>query len=274
MSKQMLVLGSTGRTGKRVAERLQNLRIPIRLGSRKADAAFDWEDPANWDIVLEGIEAVYISFQPDLAVPAAAEKIKLFTEAAKKANVKKLVLLSGRGEEEAQKCEQIIMQSGLDWTIIRASWFMQNFSENFLLDSILGNEVVLPVIKSLEPFVDAEDIADVAVAVLTTNKHSNKIYELTGPELLSFETATAIIAKETNRTISYKEISIDDYEAILRSYQLPDDFIWLIKYLFTQVLDGRNESITNDIESILHRKPAAFKDYVINTIKTGVWKTQ
>ena len=274
MSNRILVLGSTGKTGKRVAKRLQDLDMPIRLGSREGQPSFNWDEPSNWQEVLKEIESVYITFQPDLAVPDAVEKIRLFTETVKKTNVKHLVLLSGRGEKEAQACEQLIIQSGLDWTIIRASWFMQNFSENFLLDSILSSEVVLPTIKSLEPFVDADDIADVVVSVLTDKKHYSKIYELTGSELLSFQSATSQIAVELNRSIAYTEISIEDYVAALKSYQLPDDFIWLIQYLFTEVLDGRNESLSDDIETILGRRPTTFKDYVFKTAKTGIWKAQ
>ena len=274
MSNRILVLGGTGKTGRRVAERLQKLGIPIRIGSRNANPSFNWDEPNNWQQVLMGIESVYITFQPDLAVPQAVDKIKLFSETAKECNVKYLVLLSGRGEKEAQVCEQIIMQSGMEWSIIRASWFMQNFSENFLLESILSNEVVLPAIKSLEPFVDADDIADVAVSVLTDNRHSHKIYELTGSELLSFEIATSKIAMASNRKIAYTEISINEYVAILKSYSLPDDFIWLIQYLFTTVLDGRNESLSNDIENVLGRKPTTFTDYVLKTEKTGIWKVQ
>ena len=274
MSKAILVLGSTGKTGKRVAERLQNLKIPIRLGSRNQEPSFNWDNAANWEAVLTDIESVYITFQPDLAVPQAVEKIKLFTEIAKSKNIKKLVLLSGRGEKEAQVCEQLIIRSGLEWTIIRASWFMQNFSENFLLDSVMSNEVVLPTIKSLEPFIDADDIADVVVIVLTDTQHTGKIYELTGSELISFKTAVTLIANEINRRITYTEISMDEYVAMLKSYQLPDDFIWLIKYLFSEVLDGRNESLTNDVETILNRKPTSFKEYAIKTAKTGIWKIQ
>jgi uncharacterized protein YbjT (DUF2867 family) len=274
MSDKILVLGSTGKTGRRVAERLQNLQIPIRLGSRNENPSFYWEESSNWQTVLTGIESVYITFQPDLAVPQAFEKVKLFTETAKVTGVKKLVLLSGRGEKEAQACEEIIRKSGLDWTIIRASWFMQNFSENFLLDSILSNEVVLPSINTLEPFVDTDDIADVAVCALTDNRLSNKIYELTGSQLLSFQTATSLIAKGLNREIIYTEISMEAYVAALKSYQLPDDFIWLIHYLFSEVLDGRNESLSNDIEIILGRKPTTFEEYVTKTVKTGIWAIQ
>ncbi|MBC7887985.1 MAG: NAD(P)H-binding protein [Ferruginibacter sp.] len=274
MSNRILVLGGTGKTGKRVAERLQNLQIPIRLGSRNENPPFNWDEPGNWQNVLKGIESVYITFQPDLAVPNSFKQIKLFADTAKANGVNKLVLLSGRGEKESRACEQIIIQSGMDWTIIRASWFMQNFSESFLLDSILTNEVVLPVTNALEPFVDTDDIAEVAVSVLADNKHSHKIYELTGPELLSFESATSLIAKELNREIPYAEISIDEYVTALKSYQLPDDFVGLIQYLFSEVLDGRNESVSTDIEKILGTKPTSFKEYVTKTAKTGIWKVQ
>ncbi|MES2747369.1 MAG: NAD(P)H-binding protein [Bacteroidota bacterium] len=274
MNSKILVLGSTGKTGSRVAERLQNLQIPTRLGSRNGNPFFSWEDSSNWQEVLAGIESVYITFQPDLVVPQAYEKIKFFTEIAKANNVKKLVLLSGRGSKKAQACEQLIIQSGIDWTIIRVSWFMQNFSESFFLDSILSNEVVLPTIIALEPFIDADDIAAVAVAALTNNKHSQKIYELTGAELLSFESATAQIAAALKRQIVYTEISMDDYTAYLKTHQVPDDFIGLIQYLFAETLDGRNEYLTNDIKTILGRKPNTFKDYITKTVKTGIWKIQ
>ena len=273
MSNKILVLGGTGKTGRRVVERLIAMKLPVKIGSRNAEPAFDWENSTNWPDVLKDVNKVYISFQPDLAVSAAAEAIAKFVEIAKLSGVEQLVLLSGRGEKEAQVCENIVINSGLDWTIIRASWFMQNFSENFLLDSILSSEVVLPAIKALEPFVDADDIADVAVVALLDNKHSHKIYELTGSELLSFKDATSLIAKELSREITYTEISMEDYVAALKSYQLPDDFIWLIQYLFTEVLDGRNESLTNDVENVLGRKPTTFKEYATKTAKSGVWKT-
>jgi uncharacterized protein YbjT (DUF2867 family) len=274
MSNNILVLGGTGKTGRRVVERLKTLTLPFTIGSRKAQPSFDWENSRNWADVLKDINKVYITFQPDLAVPSALQAITKFVETAKKSGVEYLVLLSGRGEKEAQVCENVVINSGMKWTVIRASWFMQNFSENFLLDSILSNEVILPTIKALEPFVDADDIADVVVAALTEDKHAHKIYELTGPELLSFELATSIIAKKLKRDISYTEISMDAYVAALKSYQLPDNFILLMQYLFTEVLDGRNESLSNDIENILGRRPTSFDAYADKTANTGIWKIQ
>jgi len=274
MSNEILVLGATGKTGKRVVERLTKQNRSVRIGSRTAKIPFDWEQPATWPSVLAGIEKVYITYQPDLSVPQAVDTIKQFVEETKKAGVQKLVFLSGRGEKEAEQCEVIVQQSGLDWTIVRASWFMQNFSESFLLDSILTGEVVIPQVKAKEPFVDADDIADVVVAALTNDLHSGKTYSLTGPELLSFEQATALIAEAIDKPILFSSVSMNDYTAMLRSYELPENFIWLIQYLFTEVLDGRNEFVTTDVEAVLKRKPASFAEYIIKTNITGIWNHQ
>lgn len=274
MKNNILVLGGTGKTGRRVAERLANLHLPVRIGSRGASLSFDWEKSDNWNEVMKDIQKLYITFQPDLAVPGSVEKIKSLVEVAKASGVQKLVLLSGRGEKEAQACENVVINSGLDWTVIRANWFMQNFSENFMLDSILAGHLVLPKVNALEPFVDVDDIADVVVAALTDDVHSQEIYELTGPELLSFEQAVALISSAVDRPIAFTSVSMEEYTSILRSYQLPEDYIWLIQYLFTEVLDGRNESLTKDVEKVLGRKPITFQEYVTKTNKSEVWKTQ
>lgn len=274
MSNKILVLGGTGKTGRRVVERLTAMNLPVAIGSRSTQPAFDWENSATWAEVLQDINKVYITFQPDLAIPSAVETITKFVKAAKESGVQHLVLLSGRGEKEAQLCENIVINSGLDWTIIRASWFMQNFSEGFFLDSILANEMVLPKTNSKEPFINVDDIADVVVSALVNDIHSKKIYELTGPELLTFENAVSKIAGVKKQNILYQEVSIDEYVEMLRSYELSEDSIWLIKYLFTEVLDGRNESVTNDIEKVLGRKAKDFDNYVVETLETGIWNNE
>lgn len=269
--EKILVLGATGKTGKRISERLTKLGHSVRSGSRTATIPFDWNMPETWAPVLQGMDKVYISFQPDLAVPGSVHAITTLMEEIRKTGIKKVVLLSGRGEKEAQVCEEIVMKSGIDWTILRASWFMQNFSEGFLLDSIREGQMVLPIIKSKEPFVDVDDIADVAVESLLNKQHSQKLYELTGPELLWYRDAISQIAQKTGKEISYQEIPMTDYVTMLKEYQLPEDLVWLIEYLFTEVLDGRNDSVKNDIELVLKRKATSFKEYVEKTALSGVW---
>ncbi len=270
--KQILVLGGTGKTGSRVVSKLQQLGWPVRIGSRNAAMPFDWNDQSTWAPVLQGIDSVYISYQPDLAVPGAADTIRSLTQLAVKSGVTHLVLLSGRGEEEAQACEKMVINAGVDWTILRASWFCQNFSEGYLLDPILAGQVDLPVGHVPEPFIDADDIADVAVAALTNNGHAGQVYELTGPRLLTFRDAIQEIAAALDQPIHYQQIPMDDYKAMLREYQIPDNYIWLISYLFTEVLDGRNASLADGVERALGRKPTDFSEYIRKAIAAGAWQ--
>lgn len=274
MKKRILVLGATGKTGRRVAERLQEVNdIEIIMGSRSAEIAFDWENPETWPAVLNGVHTVYITFQPDLAVPFAAEIIQKFTFLATKLGVEKIVLLSGRGEKEAQICEEIVKASAKNWTIVRASWFNQNFSESFFLEPILAGFVALPRAEALEPFTDADDIGDVVTECLLNEKHNGQTYELTGPRLLTFSEAVSEIAKASEREIQFQSLTLEEYKNMLLEYQVPEDHIWLINYLFEQVLDGRNSTITNDIEKILGRKATDFNAYAKATAKTGIWNT-
>ena len=268
----ILVLGSNGKTGRRVAERLEKIEnVEIRLGSRNEKIPFDWEKPETWQKVLEDVDAVYITFQPDLAIPSAAASIENFTRLATKSGVRKIVLLSGRGEKEAQVCEEIVKTNAKNWTIVRASWFNQNFSESFFLDPVLAGMVALPKAEALEPFIDADDIAEVVTASLLDDKHNGQTYELTGPRLLTFEQAVNEIAIASGRNITFQALSLAEYIGMLREYQVPEDHIWLINYLFEQVLDGRNSSITSDIEKVLGRKAKDFSAYAKETAATGIW---
>lgn len=268
----ILVLGSNGKTGRRVAERLEKLEnIKIRLGSRNAKIPFDWEKPETWEKVLENIDVVYITFQPDLAIPSATNTIEKFTNLATKSGVRKIVLLSGRGEKEAQVCEKIVKANAKTWTIVRASWFSQNFSESFFLDPILAGIVALPRAEALEPFIDADDIAEVVTVSLLDDKHNGQTYELTGPRLLTFEQAINEIANASGRNITFQGLSLAEYIQMLKEYQIPEDHIWLVNYLFEEVLDGRNSSVTVDIEKVLGRKAKDFSAYAKETAKTGIW---
>jgi uncharacterized protein YbjT (DUF2867 family) len=266
-----LVLGGTGKTGRRVVERMQKLGLPVRIGSRSTRPGFDWEDRQTWQPSLEGVTKVYVTYHPDLCVPGAVETVRSFFRQATDAGVKKLVLLSGRGEIEAEQAEQALQACAVDWTILRCSFFSQNFSENFFLDPILTGEVALPVGAVPEPFVDVEDIADVAVAALTQPGHSRQLYELTGSRPLTFADAIGEIARATGRNIRYLSIAPEEYRAALVQAQVPDVVIELVLYLFGTVLDGRNTPVADGVQRALGRAPRDFSDYVKSTAGTGVW---
>lgn len=268
-----LVLGGTGKTGHRaVAEQLKALGVPTRIGSRSATPPFDWDAPDTWAAALQGVKAVYVTYAPDLAVPAAPPAIRAFSELAVKSGVQRLVLLSGRGEEEAQRCEQIVQNAGADWTILRASWFNQNFSEGAFQELVLGGVVALPAGPVGEPFVDVDDIADVAVAALTKEGHAEQLYELTGPRLLTFTEAVDEIATASGREVRYQQIPSNVFTTALAEHHVPTNTVELLNYLFTTVLDGRNAYLTDGVQRALGRQPRDFSDYARVAAASGAWQ--
>ncbi len=266
-----LVLGATGKTGRRVVQRLSEKGHAVRNGSRQSDPPFDWGDQSNWDAVLDDVTAVYISYAPDLAIPGATDAVRAFVERAVKHGVGRLVLLSGRGEEEAQECELIIQRPDVEWTVVRCSWFSQNFSEGEFLDMVLAGEIALPAGEVGEPFVDVDDIADVAVAALTEDGHAGQVYELTGPRLLTFAEAVDEISQTTGRAIQYIQIPHEAFAAGIAEAGLPEDIAWLLNYLFATVLDGRNASLGDGVQKALGREPRDFADFCRAAATSGVW---
>jgi uncharacterized protein YbjT (DUF2867 family) len=269
----ILVIGSTGKTGTRVADQLEARGIPVRHGSRTAAIPFDWDDPQTWTPALTGVDKVYVTYYPDLAVPGSVDAIRGLTERAERAGVRRVVLLSGRNEVEAERAEDVVRTSGLEWTIVRCAFFSQNFSEGAWLDEVLAGSVTLPVRDVQEPFVDADDIADVALAALTEDHHVGELYELTGPRLLRFGDAVAEVAAAAGRDVGFVSVSIDDYIAMLTEYGMPDDFIWLLNHLFTEVL-GSKAQLADGVQRALGREPKDFADYARDAAATGVWAAQ
>jgi uncharacterized protein YbjT (DUF2867 family) len=266
-----LVLGGTGKTGRRIVQRLQARGVPVRIGSRSGNPAYDWDDPATWAPALEGVDAVYVSYHPDLATPGAPEVIRSFAEFAAHTGVRRLVLLSGRGEEDAQLSEKALQSFGADWTVLRASWFNQNFSEGFLYDQVRSGFVALPSGDVPEPFVDVDDLADVAVEVLADDKHIHQTYELTGPRLMTFEEAVGEIAAATGKPIGYQQIPVSDYVSAVRESGAPEVIVELTAYLFGSVLDGRNAQVTDGVEQVLGRPARDFADFARVTAAGGAW---
>jgi uncharacterized protein YbjT (DUF2867 family) len=268
--KPILVLASGGKTGRRVVERLRARGIPTRLGARSAEPPFDWDDRDTWAPVLQGVGSVYLQHYLD-AIPGSAEIIGSFAELAVANGVQRLVHLSGRGEAEAEHAAQAVRDTGADVTTLRSTWFSQNFSESYFLDGLLAGELALPAANTPEPFVDADDISDVAIAALTDDRHVGEVYELTGPRLLTFSDAVGEIAQATGRDIRYVPVSIEDFAASLDKQGVPGEWIKLLSYLFQEVLDGRNAHLADGVQRALGREPKDFADYARDSAATGVW---
>ena len=266
-----LVIGGSGKTGRRVVDLLRAKDAPVRVGSRAANPPFDWKNASGWEACLDQVTAVYITYAPDLAMPGATDAIQAFVNLAKKHAVKRLVLLSGRGEEEAQACEKIVMESGIPATVVRASWFFQNFSEGAFIDMVRAGEVALPAGDTPEPFVDVDDIAEVAALALAEPGHEGKIYEVTGPRMLTFAQAAEELSRAVGREIKYTQIPHHAFVGGARASGAPEDVIWMLDYLFSTVLDGRNAYLTNGVQQALGRPPRDFVEYAKQVAATGAW---
>ncbi|WP_370617220.1 NAD(P)H-binding protein [Mumia qirimensis] len=267
-----LVTCGTGKTGRRVASRLTAARHAVRVGSRSAHPPFDWSDRATWEPALADVDAVYLAYLPDIGAPSAPADIGAFADLATSMGVRRAVLLSGRGEQQAQRCEEVVRSRPWDWTIVRSAVFSQDFSEAFLYEPVLSGVVAFPAGRVAEPFVDADDVADVAVAALTEAGHAGQTYEVTGPRSLTFAEAVAAIGAATHRSLRYVPVPPDAYAAALvEEAGLPSEEAGFLAALFTTLFDGRNAATTDGVERALGRAPRDFTDYVRRTAREGVW---
>ncbi|MFC0533752.1 NmrA family transcriptional regulator [Phytohabitans kaempferiae] len=266
-----LLIGGTGKTGRRVNDRLTARGLPVRVGSRSGRPSFDWNaDPDTWLPLLDGVTAAYITYHPDLAFPGAAESIRAFAERATAAGVRRLVLLSGRGEEEAEISERGVREAGPEWTVVRATWFAQDFNEHFLLPPVLAGEIALPT-DVPEPFVDVEDVADVVVAALTGEGHNGRTYELTGPRLVTFAEAAAEIQAASGRPVRFRKVTPEECAARMVAEGVSREEAEALTDLFARILDGRNAHVTDDVKRVTGHEARDFRDFVREAAATGVW---
>jgi uncharacterized protein YbjT (DUF2867 family) len=270
-TQPILVLGGTGKTGRRVVRRLADQGEAVRVGSRRGEPRFDWEDPTTWGPALRGARSAYVAYHPDFASPGAVDTVGSLAELAVRYDVSRLVLLAGRGEAEAELAEDAVRASGAQLTVLRSSWFAQNFSEDYMLEHVLRGVVMLPAGDTAEPFVDADDIADVAVAALTDEAHIGQVYELTGPRPLTFSEAVAEIARATGREIRYVPVTTEEHAAAAARDGVPTEVIELLTYLFGEVLDGRNVHPADGVQRALGREPRDFAQYARDAAATGIF---
>lgn len=266
------VFGGTGKTGRRVADRLTAHSVPVRVAGRRTTPPFDWSDPATWPAALADAQACYIAFYPDLAFPGAVETVGALAKQAAHAGVRRLVLLSGRAEPAAQRAEQVVANVGCEWTVVRSAWFAQNFSEHFLLPAVLGGAITLPAAPDVaEPFVDLDDVADVAAAALIESGHHGQTYEVTGPRLLTLGDVAQELTRATGRPITFRPVSPGAFREDALRGGVPIGEVDELIHLFHDILDGHNAYLTDGVLRALGRAPRDFADYARAAAATGVW---
>lgn len=268
----VLVTNGTGKTGHRVVERLTALGMPVRAGSRGGEVPFDWADTSTWGPALAGADSAYVTYVPDLAAPGAVEAMGTFGELAARHGVRRLVLLSGRGEPAAVHAEEALRAAGTDLTVVRAAFFAQNFSEGALTDGVLAGEIPFPAGDTAEPWVDAGDIADVVVKALTEDGHAGLVHEVTGPQPLTLAQVAAVLSEAAGRPVRYVPVSEAQYAELLMRYGLVEGEARWLAELFATLLDGHNSSATDGVKRVLGREPKAFADFARDAAADGDWR--
>ncbi|MGW5000461.1 NmrA family NAD(P)-binding protein [Streptomyces hydrogenans] len=258
--RTVLVTGATGKTGRRVAERLAARGLTVREGSRSGAVPFDWEAPEGWAAALRGADAAYVNYYPDLAAPGAVQAMGAFGAVAAREGVRRLTLLSGRGEPAAVAAERALREAatGIEPTVVRAAFFAQNFTEGLLAEGVAAGELVFPAGDTPEPFVDVADLADVVVETLLSDAHAGLVHELTGPRALTFAEVAAELSRASGRPVTYTPVTAEAYAEVLAGLGLPrPEAEWLAE-LFATLLDGHNAEPTDGVKRVLGREPRSF----------------
>ncbi|MFV8131485.1 NAD(P)H-binding protein [Streptomyces syringium] len=292
-NEPVLVIGGTGKTGRRVVAGLKERGVAVRVASRSSEQRFDWLDESTWGPALEGVGAVY-------AVPLEGVAVsRSFTGLARRSGVKRIVLLSARGvdvpgyyedgeagdDENEEKAageeagvashlqgEHAVRDSGLEWTILRPGWFAQNFSEGLFLDALLAGELRLPVADGAAAFVDLEDVAAVAVAALTEDGHTGQVYEMSGPRAVNLETVVAEIAGVTGRPIRYVPVTVGRFTAELRQEGLSAEDAQLWAAALNPIRRGLEAKVSDGVRRALGRDPRDFAEFVKDAAAAGAWR--
>lgn len=274
----ILITGGTGKIGRRVATRLRDLGRPTRAVGRSGTPPFDWTDDSTWPAALDGVRSAFV-------VPYDGARLtRPFLAAAVSHGVERVVLLSGRGVDVPDYLpaelmaanahidgEAALRSTAVDWTILRPGWFAQNFSEGFFRDAVRSGDLRLPAGAGATSFVDADDIAAVAVAALTEDRHVGQTYELSGPRALTMAEAVAAIAAASGREVRYTDVEHDDFIRELVDQGWPKDDAEGYAVSVSPVRRGIEAYLSDGVERALGRPARDFRDVMRDAAEAGAW---
>ncbi|GAA1074438.1 NmrA family NAD(P)-binding protein [Nocardiopsis metallicus] len=260
------VLGATGTTGRRVAERLRAEGVPHRTASRSSSTRFDWTDESTWKGAATDTRALY------LVAPEDPRPVRDFVQLAVAEGVERIVGLSGRGAQhfatpgvsfgaDMVAAEEAVRESGVSWTLLRPNNFDQNFGEGLFRDALAQGRLGLPIDSTHEPFIDAQDVADVAVELLLRGGFEGQTLELSGPEAISFGEAVSTMSAALEREIAFQPLSRGRYLEELLDQGVPHEDALALITMFELLGAGINTEVTDGVESVLGRAPRDFESY-------------
>jgi uncharacterized protein YbjT (DUF2867 family) len=269
MAEPILVTGATGTIGRRVVDALRASGHDVRPASRTSPCPFDWGDPDSWPAALDGVQAMFLMAPDD--VPVEPDFVKLAADTG----VERVVLLSSGAIEEMHderllEAERLVKESGINWTILRSSWFDQNFDEGFFQPGVMAGAVCMPVGDVRQVFVDAEDVGAVAAVALTADGHAGNTYAVTGPRALTFAEAVATIGEAIGRPLTF-DGSTSAYVAMLVEVGMPQEQADLIASTFDGLRSRGDDEPTDTVRRLTGKEPIDFRDYVADAAKRGAW---
>ena len=285
MRKKILVIGATGNIGSNLVKLLAKNGDLVKAATRNPESyvaqpniepvAFDYDKPETYEPALRGMDRAFVIARS--GDPESDKVINPLIDKAKAAGLKHIVLLTSMGANQVEtsplyKAEQHLMASGIDYTILRPNWFMQNFSRGFILPTIQQSDgIYLPVGEGKTSFIDTRDIAAVAAKSLTENgRHAGQAYPLTGGQSLSYAETARIISNVAGRPIQYVAISDDDLRKNLAEAGWPPGQIEFMVAIFQPVKHGLAAAIDPTLASLLGREPISFEQFAREN--ADVWK--
>jgi len=275
---KILVTTPSGKVGQELVRILKAQGVSLRLGAHsveKTRAAFpglevvplDHTDPTTHAAAVAGVDAVYLASPGDF--PSAPEKA--LVDAAKRAGVKKIVKLAAMGVERTdnplRQVEEHVRASGIPFTFLHPTWFMQNYSTS-MAGALKSGTLAEPAGDGKTAFIDTRDIAAVAARALTEAGHEGQTYNLTGPELLSRADVAALAGKALGKPITYVPITDEQFREAVKAYLTPS-YLELMSWLYSGVRAGQTAVKTETVRQVLGRAPIAFTQFLAD--HRGAW---
>lgn len=249
-----LILGGTGKVGHRVARILGRDGHDVRAVGRSTPLRFDWRESQTWAPAVRDADGVFV------VGPGSATDwsplLATFLDTASAAGVRHAVLLSSRAVEflpdgNVARAEQALRAGRLPWTILRPTHFAQNFTEAMFIP--VDGHIVAPVGEGAEPFIDVEDIAEVAAHALANGAAIGETLELSGPSALTFEQAAHVLSEVTGRRLTFRDQSDADHTAALRAAGTPEDYIRWRLAMLSGIRRGDDAYLSDGVAHLLHR---------------------
>ncbi len=282
----VLVTGATGNVGRYVVDGLQRAGAPVRAAVRPASDAtatpwpatvervpFDWQDSSTWSGAFAGVRCVLVVRPPQLSRPRAQMLPAL--EAARSAGVQHLVLISLQGAETNRVVPHAALEawmrtSGVPWTFVRPSFFMQNLTGTHRAEIRDTDEIVVPAGTGATAFVDTADVAAVATAaLLDPERHAGRAWTPTGPEALTYDEVAAVLGAELGRPVRYRRPGLLRYARHARASGMPWAMVAVTSGIYTVARLGRAAGLTDHVRTVTGRPPVDLRTFVHR--ERGAW---